>query len=398
MTAPGGDCPTDARPEPDHPVPVRRRWFRSTIGRAAAMALPGSGAVSANGAHEASDARHGAPRPLEAARPLDAPRPLDAARPDVATRPAGLEPAALSFAFIGDLPYGRQEERALERILAGLPADELEFVLHVGDIKARHESCDDGVLSHRLGLLDAAPLPLIYTPGDNEWTDCRVADSAAAWSDPLGPGGRLRWLRQHAFAADRTLGRRTLPVERQGRTPEDALRPRPRLPENLRWQAGGIQFCSLHVIGSDNGLDGVPGRDRRQPFAQLAFDDWAARQQANGRWLFETLELAERRGAAALAIAIHANLRFGRGADDGYRRMRELIAQAANRFRRPMLLLHGDTHLYRIGRPLALQGLPHLLQVECFGSPFVSTWLRIDWNPARTDAPEGPFRITAHHV
>lgn len=348
-------------------APARRQLFRSAMAGAAALTLPGPGTAA-----------------------------------DAATTGSAARPSKLSFAFIGDLPYSRLEEAALKQIYATLPVDELAFMIHIGDIKARRESCDDGTLTHRLGLLDASPLPLIYTPGDNEWTDCRLSngdplETARAWSDPLGPGGRLRWVREHAFMVDRTLGRRTLPVQRQGRTTDDALAPEPRLPENLRWQVAGIQFCTLHIIGGDNGLDGVAERARRSPFGQLAYDDWAARQQANARWLFETIEQAEQQNAAALAIAIHANLRFGRGADDGYSRMRELIAQAANRFRRPMLLLHGDTHLYRIGRPLAAQGLPHLLQVECFGSPFVSSWLRIDWDPARVDAPDGPFLVSAHH-
>ena len=43
-------------------------------------------------------------------------------------------------------------------------------------------------------------------------------------------------------------------------------------------------------------------------------------------------------------------------------------------------------------------GLAHLLQIECFGSPFTSTWLRIDWDPSRLDAPDGPFRVNAHNV
>ena len=336
----------------------------------------------------------------------------------VATSPARAE--RLSFAFIGDTPYGYQEEHNLSRVMASMPVDELAFMLHVGDIKARLESCDNALLTRRLGMLDASPLPLVYTPGDNEWTDCRVpetawrdpaaggratadrdldpAESLAAWQSPLGPGGRLRWLREQVFTADRSLGRRTMPVERQGRHPDDALGREPRLPENLRWQAGGIQFCTLHIIGSDNGLAEVPGQGPRSPFARAAFDDWAARQQANARWLLETVELAERSGAAALVMALHANLQFGRGAPDGYARFRELIAQTANRFRRPMLLLHGDTHLYRVGRPLAALGLAHLLQIECFGSPFTSTWLRIDWDPSRLDAPDGPFRVNAHNV
>jgi hypothetical protein len=294
-----------------------------------------------------------------------------------------------SFAFIGDIPYGPLEEGILERLLAGLSAAQLTFVLHVGDIKSRLESCSDEMLGHRLAMLDQAPLPLIYVPGDNEWTDCRDPHGDD-WNATLGPDGRLRWLREHAFGVDRSLGRDPLAVVRQARSIDEARAAEPRLPENLRWRIGAVHFCSLHVVGSNDGLAGLSGHNRR-----LAFDSWAARQQANGRWLFECIERAERDHAAAFVIAMHANLRFDRARDDGYRRMRELIAQAAHRFRRPLLLLHGDTHLFRVGRPLAALGLPHLQQVECFGSPFVSSWLRIDWDPTSSATSDGPFRVSS---
>lgn len=407
-------------------VLARRRLLRSVASGTAALAVPLMPSRRAR-AEATIEARTSA---QQQARDLDHQQVLTELGIDGAvSKRSGAKPTAtgialraekLSFAFIGDTPYGYQEEHALVRVMNAMPVDDLAFTLHVGDIKARAESCDNALVERRLGMLDASRLPLIYTPGDNEWTDCRVPDAAwrdptasgqlmpeddvdpaeslAAWRSPLGPGGRLRWLREHVFAGDRSLGRQPLAVERQGRRADDALAEEPRLPENQRWRAGGIQFCTLHIIGSDNGLAEVPERGPRSPMAQAAFTDWTLRQQANARWLFETIALAERDDASALVIALHANLLFGRGADDGYARFRELIAQAANRFRRPILLLHGDTHLYRVGRPLAAQGLPHLLQIECFGSPFVSSWLRIDWDPARIDAPDGPFRVQSHNT
>ncbi len=296
--------------------------------------------------------------------------------------------APFSFGFIGDTPYGGTEATLLQDVFDALPAQELAFMLHIGDIKARMEPFDDAFLAARLALLDRAPLPLVYTPGDNDWADCPVP-RGGGWADDMAPGGRLRWLRQHAFGVDRALGRGTLVVERQGRSLAQATANEPRLPENLRWRIGDVRFCTLHVVGSDNGLDARSRHDRR-----AAFDAWAARQLANARWLADCVALAEQEQAGALAIALHANLRFGRGADDGYRRLRELIAQVADRFRRPILLLHGDTHLYRVGRPLQSLGLDHLLMVECFGSPFGTHWLRIDWDPGAIAAREGPFRIT----
>lgn len=337
------------------------------------------------------------------------------------TPPGGDGP--FSFGFIGDTPYSRFEEVALQRVFDGQARADLAFTLHVGDIKSRNESCSDDFLAHRLALLDQSPHPLVYTPGDNEWTDCRAPlpalkgmdgkglkgkgldgkrqegkspDDFDHWSLPMGPGGRLRWLRDHAFARDLSLGRRSMAVERQGRDAAAAEGAEPRLPENQRWRVGPVLFCTLHVVGSDNGLAETVSKGRRHAFGRAAYADWTRRQQANARWLFDCVDLAQNSQAAALVLALHANLRFGRGADDGYARMRELIAQAAHRFRRPMLLLHGDTHLYRVGQPLVAQGLGHLRQIECFGSPFSASWLKIDWQPDRPAGDGGPFIVSAH--
>lgn len=341
------------------------RWPAATVATALVTAP--------TGARAATEAAAG-PQPVEADFSAGQGKDLD---------------APFSFAFIGDMPYGRFETGLLQDIFDGLPARDLAFLVHVGDLKSRLESFGDDFLAQRLALLDRSPLPLVYTPGDNDWADCPVP-RAGGWDDDRGPGGRLRWLRAHAFGADRALGRGKLAVTRQGDVTADATAAEPRLPENLRWRVGGVRFCTLHVVGSDDGLEGLSGRDYRP-----AFDAWAARQQANARWLLDCVELARNEDARALAIALHANLRFDRTRDDNHRRLRELIAQVAHRFRRPILLMHGDTHLFRVGRPLAALGLEHLLQVECFGSPFASNWLRIDWDPAAARSGGPAFRVTA---
>ena len=51
-------------------------------------------------------------------------------------------------------------------------------------------------------------MPLIYTPGDNEWTDCRPISK-------YDPNERLDRLRQLFFAAPRSLGQRSRALTRQ---------------------------------------------------------------------------------------------------------------------------------------------------------------------------------------
>jgi hypothetical protein len=283
------------------------------------------------------------------------------------------------FGFIGDTPYSRREEGALRLILEALAPEPLKFVLHVGDLKSRLESCDDALLASRLQLLNQCPHPIILTPGDNEWTDCDP--SLPAWH-PEGRLGRLEWLRAHAYRLPESLGRRRMPLEQQAAyRPEDGRAPAgskrvlasPRLPENLRWRVGSLQFCTLHVVGSNNA-------DSEE--ADLA-EAWQRRQQANTDWLDETVQLALRDRAAGLVIALHANMRFEGNRSDGWERMRSRVIAAAIAFDGPVLLLHGDTHHFRSDRLLRRShGLANLQRVECFGSPFSASWVQIRWDPS----------------
>ena len=300
---------------------------------------------------------------------------------------------AFWFGFIGDTPYSRREEDALSSVFDAMAAEPLEFVLHVGDIKSSLESCDDDLLASRIALLDQCPHPLVLTPGDNEWTDC--GRLRAPWQ-PDPRLDRLDWLRRHAFGNAHSLGRRRLSVQQQGAYrphPQELATEPPTLPENLRWRVGSLQFCTLHVVGSDNGRSKAPALE----------EAWLRRQQANAEWLNQTVELAIKEAAKGLASALHANMRFGRDREDGWARMRSLVVAAAARFDGPVLLLHGDTHYFRSDRLLLRShGLANFRRVECFGSPFSTSWVQIRWDPALARPGAGvasdPFQVSARSL
>jgi hypothetical protein len=56
---------------------------------------------------------------------------------------------------------------------------------------------------------------------------------------------------------------------------------------------------------------------------------------------------------------------------DGYAPLRERLQALGRRFPQRVLLLHGDTHLYRDDEPL-----PGVRRIEVWGSPFVR-WTRV---------------------
>jgi hypothetical protein len=328
-TAPGAAPAVAGRSRKAAPVPVPAR--RALLRAAAALAAaPAAGVASTARAAQGAPAR---------GRPF-------------------------AFALIGDLPYSEAGEADVAALLAALDAEPLEFVLHVGDIKAGTESCTDALLARRHALFARGAHPLVMLPGDNEWTDCRRA--LAGGHDPLERLDALRalfWSTPSPLGARGDAARVALAFERQ-----------PGQPENVRWRVGAVRFVALHVVGSGNARDGFEG-------SRAAF---AARRDRNRAWLADTVRRALDERADALAIAAHANPGFERAPRPGFVDWIEDLRAAADAFPRPILLLHGDTHRFRVDRPLTDRtgrAYAHVTRVESFGWPFTSSWVRIAYDP-----------------
>lgn len=292
-------------------------------------------------------------------------------------------PDEFAFALIGDVPYGRDQVALLPALLADLD-DALAFAIHVGDLKGGLESCSDAVLAQRHAALAASRVPILFTPGDNEWLDC--SRLPAGGFDPLG---RLERLRSLFFEPPRAP-RGVSDLVRQS----DAPGHRP-FPENLRWHVGETVFVTVNLPGSDNGREGAPAMQAHH----------ALRADANEAWLREASGLAARAARPLLVIAVHADPGFERedGAHlaapppDGYTRHRALLRELAGTFPGQVLYLHGDTHRFRVDRPLRdTRGarLRNFTRVESFGSPFASSWVRVRVRPA----DPSPFFVAVRHA
>jgi hypothetical protein len=259
--------------------------------------------------------------------------------------PAAHAQAWFQFAVIGDAPYFAYEVPQVAATLQALAREQVAFVIHVGDIKGGGRPCSDELFADRLALLDASPLPLVLTPGDNEWTDChRTAAGAYA------PLERLARLRELFFAGEESLGRRRIQLERQ-----------PGRPENARWRHEGVLFVTLNIPGSENNI--------RMP------KEHDARMTDNFAWLDAAVATAARPDTRALAIVTHAEPGLGRGpqARDPYAGFRRALTAAASRLGKPVLLVHGDDHRYAFDQPLADpatgRALANLQRVAPYGSP-----------------------------
>jgi len=304
------------------------------------------------------------------------------------------QPAVIAFGVMGDLPYSKIDEVHVPHILKDMHQVGARLALHVGDIKSSIEPCSEALLTHRIALLQAGPLPVVLTPGDNEWTDCHRGSAGRydplerlsllrrlAWPDPhnpVRPGSDLKPRLGQTNAAQTNAGHQI----NAGQTiAAQAMEHQPGQPENARWSIEGLHFVTVHVVGSRNGLEQFPGSDA----------EMMARMQANAQWLGQTVDLALQASAQGLVIAFHADPDFGTPPGRGYQEFQTLLQDAAQRFKGPILLVHGDGHRFRVDQPLpGPQGnWPHVTRLEAFGWPRSRHWVLVSFEARRSPA----FRI-----
>ncbi len=285
------------------------------------------------------------------------------------------EPHRFSFAIVGDAPYSAREESLFAQMLEEINQENLAFVVHIGDIKSGATPCSDELFVARKQLFDRSRYPFILVPGDNEWTDCWRP--AAGGYDPLE---RLAKLRLVFYPDARSLGGATLRLERQSDDVDTAPRFRA-YRENVRWTAGGVLFVGLNLPGSNNNF-------RRDPRMDTEFRE---RSDANAAWLAQSFDLAQRKGYRAAFVFVQANPRFDRSylrrenPTDGYADFKKDLLAHTQAFGRPVILVHGDTHHFRVDKPLidpaTLQRVEQFTRIESFGSPFVD-WVKVNIDPS----------------
>lgn len=244
-------------------------------------------------------------------------------------------------AVLGDMPYHAPDDPRRDSIMAAyravldtIAALDVAFVVHVGDITGN--TCSDSLYAERLREFSAMPHPFFYAFGDNEWTDCA--------RDGFDPLERLAKLREVFTRGAISLGRRTLPVERQGDDPRFAA-----FRENVRWRVDGILFVTLHVVGSNNNR----GRDSIPP------PEYVERTAANLAWLRDAFAQATRDGNRGLALFMQANpmlmplVPAGQSPPpNGLSETMDELRRLALAFEGHVALVHGDTHTFRVDQPL----------------------------------------------
>ena len=266
--------------------------------------------------------------------------------------PAPAAGSGFEFGVIGDFPYTAEQRPMFDRLIEDMNAEPLAFALHVGDIGA--SACTDTHLRDTRAAFDRFAEPLVYTPGDNEWTDCHQSGH-----DPLARLGRVR---EELASEPRSHGRRTLALERQ----------LPGYPENSRFSFGDVTFIGVHQVGSNDGLGRTPEGDAEH----------RARAEANQGWLRAGFESATTAGSKGVVVFMQANPDFERYAvavPTGHTDFLRALEREVLAFRRPVLLVHGDTHTFQVDKPLLgpdRRRVESFTRLETFGSPDVH-WSRV---------------------
>lgn len=287
------------------------------------------------------------------------------------TAPAAAE--TWRVALIGDTPYSSYERAELPRMFSAIADSHVDLIAHIGDFKHGGDRCDDALFEDRKRLFDDSRAPLLFVPGDNEWSDCHRPSNGAY--DPLERLARLRAL---FWPEPRSLGRRQLELERQAGT----------YPEHTRLRLGPVLFVTLNIPGGNNNFS-KNGE---------ASDEFLARNPVVIDWLRDSFALARRDKLAGIALLFQANPGFTNLAMGvplpGYRQLLDVLRQETLNFPGQVLVVHGDSHINRIDQPLRdTHGKPvrNFTRLETFGYPLMG------WTLAIIDSETpGLFRFETH--
>jgi len=293
-----------------------------------------------------------------------------------------------SIGLWGDMPYAKADDTPhIPALIADMNAADIAFSIYDGDIKDGSSECTDAVFTDAIAMFDTLKKPVIYVPGDNEWTDCHRVNNGG--HDNLE---RLDHLRKTLFAAPETFGQDQMLVEHQAA-------PGAKFSENTRHVQGGAMFVGLNVPGSNNNKvsdDAACTKKSARTPEQCAADnaEYAERDAANIDWLKASFAKAKADGIKGIMIVVQGDVGFdipeteddseARLAGlDGYAAFLDAMIAETSAFAGQVVLAHGDTHFFKIDKPLpdATHMLTNFTRVQTFGSPNIH-WIKVNVDAA----------------
>lgn len=294
---------------------------------------------------------------------------------------------AFTFAVIGDIPYGSAQIANFPHVIEQINADPaVQLVDHLGDIKSGSTVCSDEYFAQVKAQFDTFVDPLVYTVGDNEWTDCHRPNNGA-----YNPLERLAAIRTVFFPRPGyTLGQHAVRVTSQATLG---------FPEDVRYTRADVAFAALHVVGSNNSLAPWTGNTGPTPEQASEVRSRTAAVVASIRATFREARAEHNRAVVLLTQADMFDPSVVNPSFADYSAFQPIvraIAQESARFRGPVYLFNGDSHVYTSDKPLADgstwlsfygvdASVPNLSRVTVDGSTGVSDYLRVTVDPHTPD-------------
>ncbi|MDD5117941.1 MAG: hypothetical protein PHP90_05060 [Sulfuricurvum sp.] len=288
--------------------------------------------------------------------------------------------AATHVALIGDLPYGTSptdvsQYNAMPTFIASINQDkQVSAILHAGDIHSGKQYCTEEYDRNISTLFGTYNKPLIYTPGDNEWTDChKKKEGGGAYNstttqidyvldannNPIdyasgNPVDNLNLIRALFFANPGTTLGTAMSVHSQAVDYDHAYPNDANFSENVWWEKDGVLYVAVNIPGGSNDDTdpwyGAPSMSTQQQ------NEVAQRSAADLRWLDVAFAKAKASGDYAMVILTQADMWDTDGASaehiSNYKRYIDKIAAGSTMFGKPVLLVNGDSHVFRSDNPL----------------------------------------------
>lgn len=327
--------------------------------------------------------------------------------------------AKFSMAVIGDQPYGTSPTDTVlfdanPAFISKINADtDVSMVLHAGDIHSGKQYC---TLSYNLAVRDQYlkfKTPLIYTPGDNEWSDCHKAaqgggvynattnaidyklDSTGQLIDYAGgdPVSNLDLVRNIFFPNPGKAFGSGMDVHSQALEYDTAFPTDKNYVENVWVEKSGVMMLTLNIPGgSNNDTDPWYGAPTMSP---VQAQEVANRSAANLRWLDVAFKKAKANGDAAVVIMAQADMWDVDGKSPAhltqYKQFLDRVASQSIAFGKPVLMINGDSHSYRSDNPL-------MQKAPCVIEPSAGVTATACSNDAYDSQPNGYSLSNFHRI
>ncbi|HVM82473.1 MAG TPA: hypothetical protein VMW18_01185 [Candidatus Binatia bacterium] len=300
---------------------------------------------------------------------------------------ASAQDQAFSFGLWGDLPYAKSNDLPkIKGLIDDMNASDIAFAMFDGDIKDGSSKCDDQVFTDAIAMFNAFKMPSVYVPGDNEWTDCHRTNNGGY--DNLE---RLDHMRKVMFADPQSFGGQKMAMDHQAAPGE-------KFSENTRFVHGNIVFVGLNIPGSNNNKvndDKTCTAKSARTKAQCDADnkEYAERDSANVAWMHQAFALAKTQKSPGIVLVFQADPWFDLPEtedknerddpnSDGYTNFLKAVVDEAKAYDGQVLLVHGDTHFFKLDHPLLDQAhmIENITRLETFGSPNAH-WVKVTVDP-----------------